>query len=203
MNGSIMTGIQQQQQHAQQQRSIMPSLEPVLSTTNQFTSAESRGQSKTIEETLEFKRSVGARGFCLRDKDEITSCQQTQEAALKKSGAADYVQEGDITQFDVVFVGRGGNGYQSLMGNEIHRGYIWYRCILEKLKPAFQAVFSKSGKIRLSRWVVKKIKEFGGRFLIKDKEENRYEMISDRLAQMRTSMSLRDRRIWKTLDETC
>jgi hypothetical protein len=64
------------------------------------------------------------------------------------------------------------------------------------------SIQTKSGKIKLSRWVVKKVKTFGGRFLVKSTDADKFEEINDRLAQMRTSMSLRDKRFWKTLEET-
>jgi hypothetical protein len=170
-SGIIMTGMQHQQQ---QQLSILQSSEPVLSTANKMAPADSIEKSTmTIEEMLDSKRDVGARGFCRRDKDEKITSQQSKEAAQNMVGTDDYVKEDDITQFDVVFVGRGGN--QSIMENEIYRGYVWYRCILGKLKPVYHDISSKSGKIKLSRWVVNKIKAFGGRFLIKDKEGNRYD----------------------------
>jgi hypothetical protein len=171
-SGIIITGMQHQQQ---QQLSILQSSEPVLSTTNsKMALADSREKSTmAIEEMLDSKGDVGARGFCRRDIDEKLTSQQSKEATQSMVGTSDYVKEDDITQFDVVFVGRGGN--QSIMENEIYRGYVWYRCILGKLKPVFHAISSKSGKIKLSRWVVKKIKAFGGRFLIKDKEGNRYD----------------------------
>ena len=126
-DGIVMTGMQKQQQQQQQLSMMLSSPESVLSTSNQLALAESREQSNKIpEEKLDLKSDVGARGFCLRDKDEIT-CQLPQEVTRNSNdlGKPEYLKEEDINQFDVVFVGRGGNGYQSLMEHQIHRGYIW------------------------------------------------------------------------------
>jgi hypothetical protein len=147
---------------------------------------------------------VGVRGFCQKPANltNITcDAKKTEIRVLKKNLKLQGVNFDEFGPFDVVYIGRGGNGYRT--DKKEHRGYLWYRSIIEKMKPAFVMLHRKKDKMKLSRWIVDKVREFGGRFLQKDKDTGRYNDLGDCVAQMRTSMALRDQRHWKTLQKAC
>jgi hypothetical protein len=102
----------------------------------------------------------------------------------------------DVGPFDVLYVGRG--GIDKVLKKKEYSGYIWYRSMIQLVRPGYLMCYGKTEKMKLSRWIVSKVRECGGRFLEKDKKTGLYEDIGDSVAQMRTSMSLRDRRLWKT-----
>lgn len=106
------------------------------------------------------------------------------------------VRTEDTTRFDVVFVGRGGHGWKSH-----HCGYVYYRRLIERVKPFFLRFDGgKKAKMAMSRWIVRKVRELGGRFLEEDKTTGLFKDLGDSTAQIRTSMALRDKRHWKTFE---
>jgi hypothetical protein len=102
----------------------------------------------------------------------------------------------EVGPYDVLFVGRG--GIARLFKRKEYSGYLWYRCLIDLVQPGFLMCHGKTEKMKLSRWIVDKVRSCGGRLMEKDKKSGLYHDVGDRIAQMRTSMFLRDRRRWKT-----
>jgi hypothetical protein len=106
----------------------------------------------------------------------------------------------EVGPYDVLYVGRG--GFDRLKKKREYSGYIWYRSMIDLIRPGYLMCTGKTEKMKLSRWIVDKVRECGGRFMKKDKKTRLYQDVGDSVAQGRTSMALRDRRLLKTSLQT-
>lgn len=148
---------------------------------------------------------ISWRGFCEREKCSLNWDPKKSTVLSKKNRdiKLDNIKLEEVGFYDVLYIGRGGTGYKLLRKKKEHSGYIWYRSMIEIVRPGFLLCKGKKERMKLSRWIVNKVREFGGRFIHKDKKTGLYHDVGDSTAQMRTSMALRDQRRWKTLLQAC
>ncbi len=96
------------------------------------------------------------------------------------------------TDLDVL-LGRGG-------GTNNHPGNIRYRDEVEKVKPMYFSCNTKNEKKEVSELLVAYVEDYGGRFLIKDKETNQWILATAKQARKKASQALRETK-WKTSKE--
>ncbi|KAG7342049.1 hypothetical protein IV203_007141 [Nitzschia inconspicua] len=147
---------------------------------------------------------IAWRGFCEREKRIKWDPKQSTVLTKKyKDISLVDIKLDEVGPYDVVFIGRGGTGYKVLRKKKEHCGYVWYRSMIEIVRPGFLLCHGKKERMKLSRWIVNKVRDFGGRFIEKEKKTGLYKDVGDSVAQMRTSMALRDQRQWKTMLQAC
>merc|ERR1712038_1042304 len=96
------------------------------------------------------------------------------------------------TELDVL-LGRGG-----LTNN--HAGNIRYREEVEKVKPMYFSCKTKPEKKEVSELLVAYVQDYGGRFLVKDPETNRWMLAPMKAARKKASQALRETK-WKQSKE--
>lgn len=96
------------------------------------------------------------------------------------------------TELDVL-LGRGG-------GTNNHPGNIRYRDEVEKVKPMYFSCNTKNEKKEVSELLVAYVEDYGGRFLIKDRETNEWILATAKQARKKASQALRETK-WKTSKE--
>merc|ERR1740123_1340048 len=104
----------------------------------------------------------------------------------KKKKAAEpevLISEEEITEKDVICE-RGGKSNR-------HAGTKRYRGMIEKFKPQYQSLTSKTSKTNLSRKIISQIQENGGRFLKKDEKSQKYYVLSPVETTKKVSQAMR------------
>ena len=91
---------------------------------------------------------------------------------------------GEPTDLDVL-LGRGG-------GANKHPGNIKYRKEVEKIKPRYCHVRTKTGKTDMSYAVVNHVYQYGGRFLEKDRQQGMWFLADPKKARKKCSQALRE-----------
>jgi len=94
-----------------------------------------------------------------------------------------------ITDLDVICE-RGGKSNR-------HAGTKRYRGVIEKYKPEYQSLASKSAKTSLSKNIIAQIQRNGGRFLKKDEGSQEYFVLSLVETTKKVSQALREKKILK------
>lgn len=115
----------------------------------------------------------------------ITKQQQNSKTEKQK----DLIAESEISSRDVICE-RGGKSNR-------HDGTKKYRGVVEKYKPIYQDLPTKSEKTNLSRKIIKMIQSHGGRFLKKDDETGRYFVLSPVETTKKVSQALREKKALK------
>jgi len=103
------------------------------------------------------------------------------------------ISEEEITDKDVICE-RGGKSNR-------HAGTKRYRGMIEKFKPQYQSLTSKTAKTNLSRKIISTIQENGGRFLKKDEISQKYFVLSSVETTKKVSQALREKKILKWTED--
>lgn len=102
-------------------------------------------------------------------------------------GGRSYVD--DITERDIL-CGRGGKSNH-------HQGNKKYRQVVGFMKCKYQNCPAKTQKTDLSRKIVEYCHSYGGRFVKKDGDNNRYYVLTKDEARKKTSQALRETKVLK------
>merc|ERR1712176_361002 len=107
----------------------------------------------------------------------------------KRKHPTELISEYEITENDVICE-RGGRSNR-------HIGTKRYRGIIEKYKPEYQSLMSKTAKTNLSRKVISQIQNNGGRFLKRDEDSQQYYVLSQVETTKKVSQAMREKKTLK------
>jgi hypothetical protein len=97
----------------------------------------------------------------------------------------------EIGKLDILSVRGGGGNY--------HPGNKRFRNIVSKIQPIYKGTTNKKVKTKLSRTIVKRVKKYDGRYLLKD-PNGRYFIMAEPEAVKKTSQALREKEKFKLID---
>jgi len=104
------------------------------------------------------------------------------------------ISEEEITDRDVICE-RGGKSNR-------HAGTKKYRGMIERFKPQYQSLSSKTAKTNLSRKIISQIQENGGRFLKKDEKSQKYFVLSAVETTKKVSQAMREKKVLKWTEDS-
>lgn len=170
----------------------------------QFLSMESKsGKKKLVKEIDDFVSSYGGRFLRMDEttgesrlrvlttaesRNKISRSLRESASSQQKNQSKLYIAR--VSELDVL-CGRGGKANHHV-GNKI------YRQLICESKEKYRNTEDKDEKTELSRSIVEKVCDYGGRFVKKDSATGRYYVLPKAEARIKTSQALRENRDSKT-----
>jgi len=121
--------------------------------------------------------------------EELKRMTHRQTMKPKPSVQLAQISEAEITDRDVICE-RGGKSNR-------HAGTKRYRGMIEKFKPEYQSLAVKTAKTNLSRKIISRIQENGGRFLKKYEKSQQYFVLSPVETTKKVSQAMREKKALK------
>jgi len=118
----------------------------------------------------------------------------TYDQAMKPRIPGALISEEEITGKDIICE-RGGKSNR-------HEGTKRYRGMIDRFKPQYQSLTTKTSKTNLSRKIISKIQQNGGRFLKKNDKSQKYFVLSPVETTRKVSQAMRERRVLKWTDKS-
>ena len=71
----------------------------------------------------------------------------------------------DVRNFDILLPNQKNCSGVRIAKKDFYDGFVWYRKLIDKVRPAFMKCSTIEEKFKVSKWLIKKAEERGGRFL--------------------------------------
>jgi len=117
----------------------------------------------------------------------------THRQIMKPTRLTTLICEEEITEKDVICE-RGGKSNR-------HAGTKRYRGMIERFKPQYQSMTTKTAKTNLSKKIISQIKENGGRFLKKVEKSQKYYVLTPVETTKKVSQAMREKKALKWIED--
>mmetsp|Transcript_4545 Transcript_4545/g.11728 ORF Transcript_4545/g.11728 Transcript_4545/m.11728 type:complete len:591 (-) Transcript_4545:576-2348(-) len=106
----------------------------------------------------------------------------------------------DIRNFDILLPNQKNCSGMIKAENNFYDGFVRYRKFIDKVRPAFMKCNTMEEKFKISKWLIKKVEEQGGRFLKENGDETNdtWTLMTEQDTLKYTMIAFEDEKPWAT-----